>query len=336
MKSNDNVRLTSAELGDLWTAYMQGSLLICAIKYFLESAKDSEVKPILKYALNTFQKNVQVITDIFNQENYPVPHGLTDDDVNLKAPRLFSDMFYPFFLEYMAKYGMLTFSASLPLIARSDIRNFISHSLDASKEISNRVVNVLLSKGLYVRPPYIAVPDKVDFIKKQSFLGNWFGEKRPLTAVEILNLFSNIRNNVIGHTLFLGLAQVAESKEVKKYLIKGKDITSKHIEIFSDILRNEDIPASTNWDIGITNSTTAPFSDKLMMILTTILAVTEITNYGASIAVSMRKDLTVSYVRLTAEVLQYVEDGMNIMINNGWMEQPPQAVNHMALVGSKS
>ncbi|MFX4261710.1 DUF3231 family protein [Pelotomaculum propionicicum] len=47
----------------------------------------------------------------------------------------------------------------------------------------------------------------------------------------------------------------------------------------------------------------------------------------------MRRDLSATFIRLIAEILDYAGDGLNIMINNGWFEQPPQAVNHEALAG---
>jgi hypothetical protein len=47
---------------------------------------------------------------------------------------------------------------------------------------------------------------------------------------------------------------------------------------------------------------------------------------------SPRHDLGSIYVRLSAEVSQFVEDGANIMIENGWLEQPPQASDRDQLV----
>jgi nitrogen fixation protein len=36
-----------------------------------------------------------------------------------------------------------------------------------------------------------------------------------------------------------------------------------------------------------------------------------------------------------AEILQYAEDGANIMIDNGWREQPPQAPDRDQLANQK-
>jgi hypothetical protein len=35
----------------------------------------------------------------------------------------------------------------------------------------------MLSKGVLIRPPYLAAPQGVSFIEKESFLRGWFGEK---------------------------------------------------------------------------------------------------------------------------------------------------------------
>lgn len=48
---------------------------------------------------------------------------------------------------------------------------------------------------------------------------------------------------------------------------------------------------------------------------------------GKSLGLSPRRDLGANYIRLTAEISQYAEDGTNIMIENEWLEQPPQATD---------
>ena len=53
--------------------------------------------------------------------------------------------------------------------------------------------------------------------------------------------------------------------------------------------------------------------------------------YSAGMVASLRKDLQANYLRLASEVSQYVDDGAKMMIRNGWLEQPPQAINHKTL-----
>lgn len=47
--------------------------------------------------------------------------------------------------------------------------------------------------------------------------------------------------------------------------------------------------------------------------------------YGAALSVVQRRDLAAEYTRLIGEIGLYAEDGINLMIKNGWLEQPPMA-----------
>ncbi|WP_010097634.1 DUF3231 family protein [Ornithinibacillus scapharcae] len=152
-----------------------------------------------------------------------------------------------------------------------------------------------------------------------------------MNVVEINHIEANIETNSVGKVLLKGLAQVAKSKKVRDYCIRGSDIAKKHIKVFQDLLSNDDIPAPSAWDIELTDSTVTPFSDKLIMFHTTLLIASSISNYSTASAASLRKDISASYVRLTAEIAQYAIDGTNIMIKNGWLEQPPQVPDYKGL-----
>lgn len=55
----------------------------------------------------------------------------------------------------------------------------------------------MLSKGVYDRPPKIKYPEKAEYVQEQSFLGKWFGEQRPLTSLELGEIFVIIERNYI-------------------------------------------------------------------------------------------------------------------------------------------
>lgn len=57
--------------------------------------------------------------------------------------------------------------------------------------------------------------------------------------------------------------------------------------------------------------------------------------YGNALAFSPRHDIAANYARLAAEVGNYSEDGANILIDMGWMEQPPQAADRERLAINK-
>ena len=332
--TDHNIRLTAAELGVLWTQYLNDSLATCVLKYFANICEDKQVLPSIKYALSVAQKNMEIIEDIFKHENHPVPLGFTDEDVNINAPRLFSDTFILTYLRNMSIIVMAGAGVAIGVCARSDVSDFIRQMLDAGAELHDQTRKVALEKGVYIRPPYISNPEKVDFVQRQGFLFDFLGKNtRPLTAIEITHLFLNIQTNAIGKAMMMAFAQVCKAEDVKQYFLEGKGIANKHIKKFSKTLTDEDLPSPMVWDSHVTDSTVALFSDKLMTFHTTLMIATGIGNYGTAAGTCQRMDLSAMYARLAGEIALYAEDGANILITHGWLEEPPQADNRQALIG---
>ena len=59
------------------------------MSYFLEKVEDEEVRPIIEWTLDTAKENVSIMQEIFKKEDFPIPIGFTEQDVNPKAPRAF-------------------------------------------------------------------------------------------------------------------------------------------------------------------------------------------------------------------------------------------------------
>ncbi|WP_248929672.1 DUF3231 family protein [Paenibacillus hamazuiensis] len=334
MEAEHNNRLTSAEIAHLWISYTNDTMAVCILKYFAQKVEDSEIKPVIDYALSVAQKHIQTVKKIMESENAAVPQGFTDEDVNPNCPRLYSDTFFLQYLKQMSRAGLKANSLGLSLAARDDVIRFYNMALTDSAELCNKATGMLLSKGLYIRAPYIPVPQKVDFVRKMSFLSNLLKEKdRPLTAIEIANIYGNMQTNGMGSALLTGFSQVARSAEVRQYLAKGIELANKEMEILHRFLAENRLPAPMTWDGDVTASTEPPFSDKLMLFHVCGLNTIGIGDIGDSLGTSMRADLSASYARFLADVLSYAEDGANIMIANGWLEQPPQAADREALAG---
>lgn len=323
-ESGHSTRLTSAEIGNLWSQYLWDSMAVLFLQHFARNVIDAEISTAVLYALELSQKHTGRIKEFFITGGIPIPVGFTDNDVNPNAPQLFSDSLYLHYLSYMAKNGMTVHTQALAMSTRTDIRSFYSECLDSSRELDNKTTGILLSKGLHVRPPYIPLPKEVDFVEKKSFLGSIFGSDRVLHAMEISHLFFNIQRNALGKAVLTGFSQVVQSQEIRDYFIKGIEIAHKHIEIFSYLLEKDDLPAII-LDTEVMNSNASPFSDKIMLYHTTFIDAVSTGFYGFAMGASSRNDITVSYARLMAEALKYGGEGANIMINNGWMEEPPQA-----------
>ncbi|MGG3662168.1 DUF3231 family protein [Bacillus gobiensis] len=332
MEDKLKIRLTAAEMASLWTQYMNDTASICALTHFLEKIEDEEVRPVIEFALQVSKTNISFLQNLFQKEDFPIPVGFNEQDVNPTAPKLFSDSFVLMYLRNMSILGMAASSLAIGVVTRTDVVGFHKSVLDASVRLQELSKEVMLNQGIYLRPPYISVPDKVDFIEKQRFLAGFFGGKRVLTGIEITHLFINVQTNSIGKALMVGFAQVAQKQDVKQYLLRGKQIAQKHIDLFSDVLRKEDLPAPMTWDASVSDSTTKVFSDKLIMYHVTAMIAAGIGNYGTAMAASPRRDIAMNYASIIPEISLYAEDGANIMIKHGWLEEPPQADDRNQLV----
>lgn len=220
--ATNNIRLTTAEVASLWGAYLGNTMSVCVLGYFYRYVEDQDIKEVLKYALELAEKNVLIVTGIFQKDNFPLPVGFTGGDVNFDAPRLYSDTFFLNYLHQTTRSGFSLYAVSLPSTARSDVREFMSNCIVSLTDLYKRVADVSLSKGLFTRPPYAIIPNDAEFVETKGFLAGFFGDKRPINMLEIMHIDSNIQTNALGKSLIIGFSQVAQSEEIREYFLEGK------------------------------------------------------------------------------------------------------------------
>jgi hypothetical protein len=332
---NNSIRLTAPEITSLWTQYMFETMSICFIKYALEHIEDKDIHKIYKTALNLSENHVHQIIVFFNGENYPIPKGFTEEDVNVLAPRLFQDPLYLYYIYIMSLQGLTGYALSVGTSIRSDLRKYYIACNTETMMLYETTMDTLLTKGLFLRPPVISPPEKIDFVKHQSFLTGWFGERRPLTGMEIGDITFNMNKMNLHVALKVGFSQVAASDKVRKFIKRGMEISNKHLGIFLTIFNEEKLNSPVSWQSLVTDSTITPFSDKFMMYQVQLSTQLAIAFYGAALSVTSRRDLALQYGLLTSELANYGEDGTNLMIDNGWLEEPPRATDRRALTKGK-
>lgn len=327
--THSNSRLTSTELSQLWTTYLNDSASVCTMTFYLNKVEDPDVKKLLTYSLRLSKEHMQVISSIFNREKYPPPKGFQiDEDVHLSSPRLFSDTYYLNDVAQMAKIGLNAYSMAVCMAVRKDVSDFFNQCLKETIELNEIAKSILLSKGLYYRSPSISTPDHPKFATPvRNILNGLLNKERPLNVIEISHLYSNIQRNGIGKATLMGFSQVAQSKVVKEFLIKGRQIADKNIEVFTSYLKEEELPVPFTWESEVTDSTTRTFSEKLLMFHTGVLTALGIGYYGASISMTTRVDLNADYHRLLIEGEKYALGGVGIMVKNNWYEEPPMTLD---------
>lgn len=339
MNANTNanhIPLTSSEIGNLWMTYQEKTMLLRFLEYFLEHAEDQEIQQILQTAYDLSGQMVESIKNIFQQEGAVIPLGFTANDVNKGVPKLFDFLYEPMFLHMMGKIEASLFAMYSTMSYRQDIRQLYKQLTANAQDMFDQCTQFLLEKGVLVRPPFMTMPKEVTFIKDKDYLSglNFLKEKRSLNAIEISLIHHAIETNLTGMQLMIGFAQVASDKQVKEYFVKGMKM-SKDIETtLGEYLREDYIEPPATHAGKATNSTIAPFSDKLMMYITNLLGSFGIGSNALGGAFCLRNDLLVAMARIAQNIVPFIKEGGEIMIKNGWMEESPQVENRKQLTKS--
>lgn len=327
-----NIELTCTEIGGLWGIFIQESMNIRFLTYFLHHLQDVEIKPLTKEALNISEGRLEKIKQIFLKENFPMPEGFSEGDVNLSAPPLFHDVFTLSYIYMMNRLGMINFSYTASNNVRLDVLDFFTECIHTSTEMFGKAVRMMLSKGIYDRPPKMEYPKEIEFVQKDSFLTGFVGKKRPLNAIELSEIFFNIERNYFSVLVMLGFAQVIKDKKLKNHVIKGKTISEKQIKFFNDLLMEEDLLGTVTVGMEVTDSTLSPFSDKLIFEMINVLNAVDINLISHAMSLSMRTDLVAQYTKIISEVMLYAKDTFDIVVEKKWLEQPPLVTNRKKLL----
>ncbi|WP_243297522.1 DUF3231 family protein [Bacillus litorisediminis] len=327
-----NIELTCTEIGGLWGIYMQESMSLCFLSYFLHHLQDEEILPLAKEALQISKGRLEKTKSILLEENFPLPVAFSDGDVNLAAPPLFNDIFTLSYIYMMNRLGMINYSYVASNNVRLDVLDFFIECLHTSAEMFNKAVKLMLSKGIYDRPPKMNYPKEIEFIQKESFLSGFMGKKRPINAIELSEIFFNIERNYFSVIIMLGFAQVIKDKKLKEYILKGKKISEKQISLFNKLLMEKDLLGTVTVSMEVTDSTVSPFSDKLIFSMINILNSVDISLISHALSVSMRSDLTAQYSKIITEVMIYAKDIFDILVEKKWLEQPPLTTNRKKLI----
>ncbi len=325
-------KLSSSEYANLWSQYISDSISICMHRYFIKIVQDKDIRKVLQFAVKLSEGHLKKIEYYLSKEALPLPKGFTDEDVNLDAPALFTDTYIAVYIQIMSIHGMTRYAGAIGCTVREEQRKYFQEVLAESVELFNLATDVLVGKGILSKPPTFNNHQKVEYVRKQEFLTGWFGKRRPISAVEVSGTFLNLQKTMTKIVLELGFAQVAKSTEVRKYMERARMVCQKHFDTLARMLKDDNLHIPRTFESEVTDSTIPPFSDKLMLFFIATLLSSAIGYYGEAMALCQRRDLAVSYAKMIAEVGVLAEDGMNLLIDNEWLEQPPLATDHKDLV----
>jgi hypothetical protein len=318
--------LSASELGTLWLTYQEKTLILTILEYFLAKADDQEAKNILGMMWQELDYYISLIKRVFEKEGVVIPIGFTKEDVNLEAPKLFDNGFDIMFLRILKEVSMGMYTINMNMAYRVDVMTIYEGLTTVSIKVYKLATLYLLRKGILTLPPKVTMPKTTKFIKSKSYMKGYnpFNDKRVLNDIEVGFLHHGIEANNVGLQLMIGFAQCAENKEVKQFFVKGKELAKRQIKTFEEILLDSDIQFSAISGSTVTTSTIAPFSEKLMMYCTNLLNGFSIVGGSFGTFFTLRNDIALKTTLITKDIFFYGQEGIEILIKNGWYEEPPQ------------
>ncbi|WP_273126769.1 DUF3231 family protein [Bacillus weihaiensis] len=317
--------LTASEVATLWMTYQEKTMLQRFLEYFIEVSDDKEAKNIMTNTHSTIVKYVDVMKTIFEKEGAVIPIGFTKEDIHIGAPKLYDQMFDIMFLRMIKEISMGLHTLHLNMSYRDDLILLYKELTTFTQNVFHTCVEYLQVKDVLPRPPSVTMPKSVEFAKNTNYMSglNLFSNKRALNTVEVSYIYHTIESNIFGMQMITGFAQVANEHEVKKYFIKGKELSKKIVTDYTQVLLQSDIQPASTWGAKATDSKISPFSDKLMMYCTSLFTSFGLGSNALGTSFSLRSDLPLLMTSTAKDIFTYGQDGGKIMARNGWMEQPP-------------
>ncbi|WP_456276356.1 DUF3231 family protein [Bacillus sp. AK128] len=324
----EKAAITSSELGTLWLTYQEKTMILRMLEYFIEKADDEKAKDIMTNLHTDLEKYVEKIVQIYKEEGAVIPVGFTSQDVNKDVPKLYDNGFDIMFVRLLKEISIGLHALNFTMTFREDITMLFEELTALTQKYFRICSQYLLEKGLLVRSPYVSMPKSVEFVKDNSYLAavalNPFSQKRTLNTVEVAHLHKAIESNLTGVQMILGFGQCANDVEVKKFFNEGAELAKGIIKEISEVMIEVDLAIPQTPGGNATDSTVAPFSDKLMMYCTSLFCSFSMGSSSLGTAFSLRNDLPAKMGIFMKDIFEYAHKGAKIMIKNGWMEEPPQ------------
>jgi hypothetical protein len=330
----DKNPISSSEVGTLWLTYQEKTMILRILEYFIEKSDDQQAKNIMGGLWQELSYYVTKIKKIFQEQGIAIPVGFNQEDVNLEAPRLYDNGFDIMFVRILKEISMGMYTLNMNMAYQDDVMEIYEGLTSTTQKIYKSSTLYLLEKGILTLPPKVTMPKSSEFIDSKSYLNgfNPFNDKRALNDLELGYLHHGIETNNIGMQLITGFAQCAEDKEVKQYFVKGKELAKKQLKVFGDILLESDVQFSATSGSTVTTSKVAPFSQKLMMFCIYLLNGFGIVGSSFGTIFSLRKDVSMKTALIAKDIYFYADEGVKIMIKNGWLEEPPQMEDRPNLI----
>jgi spore coat protein CotF len=333
-QSND-IPITSPELAYLWNTYLLNSKSKHILMYFAAQCEDKDILSLFKSSVDLSAQAMDKVKEIFDSVNQRVPYAFSEEDVYMDAPKVYTDKIMLYTLKVYTGVGLTSYGTAISLSPRKDIRKFFTDSMISNIEFSNKVDDLLLEKGMYLRMPSIPTTQNAELAEDKSIMGRILGHKRPLTALEIACISNCSMVNSASEAYILGIAQTIVDPRLKEFLNRVRKTLKEQAETLNEILHKDSLAFPPSLESEVLNSSEPFLNDRLALFTSfTTLADVLMTFSTGKVGV-MRKDVFMTLSQLTSEILLLVKDATDLMLERGWFEEMPKNVDKEDIMSNK-
>jgi hypothetical protein len=321
-----NDKLTSVELGALWTTYHKKTMILRVLEHLIQHAEDNKAKSLMSGLYEKLEEKVAEMEIMMKNSGAAKPSGFTKEDLNENAPALFTNGFDVMFCRILKEISMGMYVLHTTISYRDEIINFYRELTEITHVYYRHFTDYLLKQDFLQLPITIKMPNTIDYITDTSYMKgtNLLGQKRQLNTVEYGLLQHSVEINLIGMQLMKAFAQCSNDKEVKQYFTKGQQLSEEILQGTEKTLVENNLPSPTVPGGLLTSSVEAPFSERLMLYCTYLLGGFSIGGQGFSSVFILRNDVIAKSAIYAKDAFEYTMEGAKLMMEKGWLEEPPK------------
>jgi hypothetical protein len=315
---------TAGEIANIWQFIITNQSHVCLMEHWMHHAEDPGVQTILKQGHKMANWIVKEGITLYKKAGFPPPIGFSvEKDVTTDTPKLMTDQLVLTVLHILSEYGVYGYGLTLGKTVTPEVLSYFQTCLKDSVKLYQMITEEVTRKGQGLKPVYAPAPERAEMIEHQNFLFGWRGEQRSLILPEVDNLLFSFRGVLLAKMMFMIFEKLVKDPEVKKIVGKAKKVAAKRLETFQNLGASEGLPFQPTFENDIAGVTESPYSDRLILFKTMVLAQISVARYGNALSSVMRRDLNVLYAQLIVESGLFIEDAMKVMIDKKWMDQPP-------------
>lgn len=322
-----DIPITASEIAYLWNSYLLNNKSKHVLIYAVAQCDDKDIRAVLQQAVDSATRDMNSIKAILDGVKQRIPYAFSEEDVYANAPKIYSDKLMLYILKIYTMVGLSNYGAAVSASPRQDIRKFFTDSMISTLDLSNKIDDMLLNKGIYLRTPYIPPRPQVEFAEDKSIMGRIIGHKRPLNVFEINALFSCSMTSSIVEAELLGMAQTIEDVRLKEFARRAGKTLKEQAETINEILHNEDLAFPPSLVSDVLNSSKPAFSDRLSMYFCFATLEDTLSIFSMGKVESMRKDIFMTLSQLSGEIVLLLKDATDLLVERNWFEEMPKNID---------